>query len=102
MNKRPLFTLPPLGEIIKNNGLHANKSFGQNFLLDLNITRKIARSIPNIQNSIIYEVGPGPGGLTRALLMEGASQIFAVEKDSRFIETLNEISKYSYCCKPAL
>ncbi|MGY8986479.1 MAG: 16S rRNA (adenine(1518)-N(6)/adenine(1519)-N(6))-dimethyltransferase RsmA [Sphingomonadales bacterium] len=93
MNKLPLFTLPPLGEIIKNNGLRANKSFGQNFLLDLNITRKIARSIPNIQNSIIYEVGPGPGGLTRALLMEGASQVFAVEKDPRFIETLNEISK---------
>ena len=85
--------LPALGEVIKTHGLRAKKSFGQNFLLDLNLTRKIARSIPDIETSTIYEVGPGPGGLTRALLMEGAPKVFAVEKDPRCVDILNEISK---------
>ncbi len=60
--------LPPLRDVIARHGLRARKSYGQNFLLDLNLTRKIARAVPDLKDSLIYEVGPGPGGLTRPFL----------------------------------
>ena len=85
-------TLPPLREVIARHDLAARKSLGQNFLLDLNLTRKIARAA-NPQGAVIYEVGPGPGGLTRALLMEGAAQVIAVERDERCIPALEEIAR---------
>ena len=73
-------SLPPLREVIKRLGLTAHKSLGQNYLMDFNLTRKIARAVPALENSIVLEIGPGPGGLTRALLMEGAAQVVSVEK----------------------
>ncbi|HSC18645.1 MAG TPA: 16S rRNA (adenine(1518)-N(6)/adenine(1519)-N(6))-dimethyltransferase RsmA [Rhizomicrobium sp.] len=84
--------LPPLREVIAAHGLSAKKSLGQNFLLDLNLTRRIARAAGPLQNTTIYEVGPGPGGLTRALLLEGASRVIAVERDSRCMPALAEIA----------
>ena len=84
--------LPPLREVIARYDLAARKSLGQNFLLDLNLTRKIARAA-NPQGAAIYEVGPGPGGLTRALLMEGAACVIAVERDERCIPALEEIAR---------
>ena len=84
--------LPPLRDVIARHGLRARKSYGQHFLLDLNLTRKIARVVPDLKDSIIYEVGPGPGGLTRALLEEGAHQVISVEKDERCGPALNQIS----------
>ncbi len=84
--------LPPLREVIAAHGLAARKSLGQNFLLDLNLTRKIARAAGPLENTTIFEVGPGPGGLTRALLMEGAKRVFAVERDERCIPALEEIA----------
>lgn len=84
--------LPPLREVIDQYGLRAKKSLGQNFLTDLNLTGKIARSAGNIENSIIYEVGAGPGALTRGLLENGADHVIAVEMDSRCIDALSEIS----------
>src|SRR5690606_23742975 len=78
----PLMTiddLPPLREVIARHGLMARKALGQNFLLDLNLTRRIARAAGPLDGHVIYEVGPGPGGLTRALLLEGASRVVAVE-----------------------
>jgi len=84
--------LPPLREVIREHDLRAKKSFGQNFLLDLNLTRKIARTAGDLNNSDIYEVGPGPGGLTRALLMEGAASVTAVEMDKRCIPALMQVS----------
>ena len=84
--------LPPLREVINTHDLRAKKSFGQNFLLDLNLTRKIARIPGDISNALIYEVGPGPGGLTRALLMEGAKHVYAAEMDERCLPALNEVS----------
>jgi 16S rRNA (adenine1518-N6/adenine1519-N6)-dimethyltransferase len=83
--------LPPLREVIASHGLQARKSLGQNFLLDLNLTRKIARAA-DAKNATIYEVGPGPGGLTRALLMEGAAKVIAVERDRRCLPALEEIA----------
>ena len=83
--------LPPLRDVIARHGLRARKSYGQNFLLDLNLTRKIARAVPELKDSLIYEVGPGPGGLTRALLEEGAPRVLAVEKDARCQPALDEI-----------
>lgn len=83
--------LPPLREVIAAHGIGARKSLGQNFLLDLNLTRKIARAAGIGEGDIVYEVGPGPGGLTRALLDEGAAQVFAVEKDPRCLAALAEI-----------
>ena len=73
--------LPPLREVIRASGLTAKKSLGQNFLLDLNLTRRIARAAGPLENVTIVEIGPGPGGLTRALLLEGASHIDAIERD---------------------
>ena len=83
--------LPPLREVINHYDLQAKKTLGQNFLTDLNLTRKIARSAGNLENSIVYEVGPGPGALTRGLLMEGASKVVAVEMDHRCIAALGDI-----------
>lgn len=84
--------LPPLRDVINEYGLQAKKSLGQNFLTDLNLTSKIARSAGNLENSIIYEVGPGPGALTRGLLMSGAHRVVAVEMDHRCIDALSKVS----------
>jgi 16S rRNA (adenine1518-N6/adenine1519-N6)-dimethyltransferase len=84
--------LPPLREVIAQHGLAAKKSLGQNFLLDLNLTRKIARAAGANQGGAFYEVGPGPGGLTRALLAEGADKVIAVERDARCLPALAEIA----------
>ena len=85
-------TLPPLREVIATHGLSARKSLGQNFLLDLNLTAKIARAAGDLAGSDVLEIGPGPGGLTRGLLAEGARKVLAVEKDSRCIPALEEIA----------
>lgn len=85
--------LPPLREIISNHGLSARKSLGQNFLLDLNLTAKIARQAGDLSNCDVLEIGPGPGGLTRGLLAEGARRVLAIEKDERCIPALQEISE---------
>jgi len=85
-----LSTLPPLRESLAEHDLLANKSFGQHFLLDLNITRKIARLAGPLDGETVIEVGPGPGGLTRALLEAGA-RVIAVEKDPRFLPLLAEL-----------
>ncbi|AJE47378.1 16S rRNA (adenine(1518)-N(6)/adenine(1519)-N(6))-dimethyltransferase RsmA [Celeribacter indicus] len=84
--------LPPLREVIETHGLVAKKSLGQNFLLDLNLTSKIARQAGDLSKCDVLEVGPGPGGLTRGLLAEGARRVLAVEKDSRAIAALSEIA----------
>ncbi|KPP80432.1 MAG: ribosomal RNA small subunit methyltransferase A [Oceanicaulis sp. HLUCCA04] len=84
--------LPPLREVIAAHGLAADKRLGQHFLLDLNLTAKIARLCGDLPGSVAIEVGPGPGGLTRALLAEGASRVVAIEKDPRFAPALAEIN----------
>ena len=84
--------LPSLAEVIRNHGLAAKKSLGQNFLLDLNLTTRIARVAGSLEGIHVFEVGPGPGGLTRALLAEGASKVTAVERDQRCLGALSEIS----------
>lgn len=83
--------LPPLKDVISRHKLRAKKSLGQNFLLDLNLTSKIARYAGNLDQFDILEIGPGPGGLTRSLLHEGARKVVAIEKDNRCIEALEEI-----------
>lgn len=85
-------TLPPLREVIATHGLSARKSLGQNFLLDLNLTAKIARQAGDLTDCDVLEIGPGPGGLTRGLLAEGARRVVAVEKDSRCLPALQEIA----------
>lgn len=85
-------TLPPLREVIATHGLSARKSLGQNFLLDLNLTAKIARQAGNLTGCDVLEIGPGPGGLTRGLLAEGARHVLAIEKDPRCLPALAEIS----------
>lgn len=85
--------LPPLREVIRAHGLDARKSLGQNFLLDLNLTAKIARTGGPLDGHRIVEIGPGPGGLTRALLSEGAGHVIAIEKDSRCLPALAEIAE---------
>ena len=84
--------LPPLREVIAAHGLGADKRFGQHFLLDLNLTGKIARLCGEMSEATVFEIGPGPGGLTRALLSEGAGRVVAIEKDARFIGALQDIS----------
>lgn len=86
--------LPPLREVIARHGLDALKSLGQNFLLDLNITQKVARQAGKLDDAVIVEVGPGPGGLTRALLALGAKHVIAIERDRRAIPALMEISDH--------
>lgn len=84
-------SLPPLRQVIDTHGIAAKKSLGQNFLLDLNLTSKIARLAGNLSECDVLEVGPGPGGLTRGLLAEGARKVLAIEKDSRCMPALSEI-----------
>ena len=84
--------LPPLREVIATHDLVAKKQLGQNFLLDLNLTAKIARLAGDLSACDVLEVGPGPGGLTRGLLVEGARRVLAVEKDPRCIPALEEIA----------
>ncbi len=86
--------LPPLREVIETHSLVAKKSLGQNFLLDLNLTSKIARQAGNLKACDVLEVGPGPGGLTRGLLAEGARKVLAIEKDTRALGPLSEISEH--------
>ena len=85
--------LPPLREVISRHGLRAKRSLGQNFLLDLNLTARIARAAGPFGAATIVEIGPGPGGLTRALLAEGARRIIAVERDERALAALAEIAE---------
>lgn len=85
-------SLPPLREVIATHGLSAKKALGQNFLLDLNLTAKIARQAGDLSNCDVLEIGPGPGGLTRGLLSEGARKVLAVEKDARCLPALEEIA----------
>ncbi|MGB0688542.1 MAG: 16S rRNA (adenine(1518)-N(6)/adenine(1519)-N(6))-dimethyltransferase RsmA [Paracoccaceae bacterium] len=86
--------LPPLREVIATHDLKAQKSLGQNFLLDLNLTAKIARQVGDLANCDVLEIGPGPGGLTRGLLAEGARRVVAVEKDRRCIPALEDIASH--------
>ncbi|MGY9036102.1 MAG: 16S rRNA (adenine(1518)-N(6)/adenine(1519)-N(6))-dimethyltransferase RsmA [Rhodobacterales bacterium] len=86
--------LPAISAVIKKYKLNAKKNLGQNFLLDLNLTAKIARSCKDLAESTIIEIGPGPGGLTRGLLSENAKKIIAIEKDVRCIPALTEIAEY--------
>lgn len=85
-------TLPPLRDVIATHDLRAKKSLGQNFLLDLNLTAKIARQAGDLSRYDVLEIGPGPGGLTRGLLAEGARRVLAVEKDARCLPALAEIA----------
>ena len=85
--------LPPLRAVIAKYELNARKSLGQNFLLDLNLTRKIARTAGLLTGRTVVEIGPGPGGLTRALLLEGAARVVAIERDHRCIAALDEVSR---------
>ena len=92
--KETLSRLPPLRDVIRNYNLRAEKKFGQNFLLDLNITDKIARNAGDLSDCTIFEIGPGPGGLTRALLsQEGISKLVALEIDPRAVMALEDLKK---------
>jgi len=88
----PIDDLPPLREVIRRHGLTARKSLGQNFLLDLNLTARIARAAGPLDGVSVVEVGPGPGGLTRALLAAGAAPVIAIERDQRCLAALGEIA----------
>jgi 16S rRNA (adenine1518-N6/adenine1519-N6)-dimethyltransferase len=85
-------SLPPLREVIARHGLDARRSLGQHFLLDLNLTRRIARAAGDIRQGTVIEIGPGPGGLTRALLEGGAGRVIAVERDARCVSALAELA----------
>lgn len=85
--------LPPLREVIRQHGLSARKSLSQNFILDLNLTRRIARAAGPLQGNTVLEIGPGPGGLTRGLLMEGAERVIVIERDERCRPALQEIAE---------
>src|SRR5579885_652890 len=89
-----LDALPPLRDVIRRHGLSAKKSLGQNFLLDLNLTARIARAGGPLTGVTVIEVGPGPGGLTRALLAEGAKRVIAIERDERALAVLAEIAAH--------
>ena len=84
--------LPPLRDVVARHGLAAKKSLGQNFLFDLNLTRRIARAAGPLDGVTVIEIGPGPGGLTRALIAEGAAEVIAVERDERCLAALAEIA----------
>jgi 16S rRNA (adenine1518-N6/adenine1519-N6)-dimethyltransferase len=84
--------LPPLREVIRRHALGARKALGQNFLLDLNLTGRIARAAAPLEQADVIEIGPGPGGLTRALLLEGARRVVAIERDPRCIAALAELA----------
>jgi 16S rRNA (adenine1518-N6/adenine1519-N6)-dimethyltransferase len=100
MAREPLFTrhaadgLPPLRQVIERHGLMAKKALGQNFLLDLNLTSKVARAAGRLEEMTVIEVGPGPGGLTRALLFNGAAKVIAIERDERCLPALAEIAAH--------
>lgn len=83
--------LPPVSEMMRASGLEPKKQFGQNFLFDLNLTGRIARSVPDIEHATVIEVGPGPAGLTRALLMAGAKRVIAIEKDKTTEPILSQV-----------
>ncbi|GLQ07571.1 16S rRNA (adenine(1518)-N(6)/adenine(1519)-N(6))-dimethyltransferase RsmA [Sneathiella chinensis] len=85
-------SLPPLRDVINTYGLRAEKSLGQNFLLDLNLTGRIARCAGSLEGETVLEIGPGPGGLTRAILAAGAKQLIAIEKDTRCLPALQDVS----------
>src|SRR5258708_25450823 len=89
----PLARRPPLRETIAAHGLDARKRLGQHFLLDLNLTRRIARAAAPLGDGTVIEIGPGPGGLTRALLIEGAARVVAIEVDARAIAALRELQE---------
>lgn len=86
--------LPPLREVVERHGLDAKRALGQNFLFDLNLTEKIARSAGSLEDHVIFEIGPGPGGLTRALLASGAKKVIAIERDRRCLPALAEIEAH--------
>ena len=86
--------LPPLREVIRRHGLSARRSLGQNFLLDLNLTARIARAAGSLEGVSVLEIGPGPGGLTRALLAAGARRVIGVERDPRAVAALADIGTY--------
>lgn len=93
MNEVRSDNLPPLREVVARHGLMAKKSLGQNFLFDLNLTGRIARAAGPLEEATIIEIGPGPGGLTRALLAHGAKKVIAVERDDRCLAALAEIAE---------
>ena len=84
--------LPPLREVMRRQGIEPKRALGQNFLFDLNLTQKIARAAGKIDEGTVIEVGPGPGGLTRALLLEGARKVIAVERDARALPALADVA----------
>lgn len=86
-----LDSLPPVSEMMRASGLEPKKQFGQNFLFDLNLTGRIARSVPDIESTAVIEVGPGPAGLTRAILMAGAKRVIAIEKDKTTEPILSQV-----------
>lgn len=88
----PPETLPPLRDVIRSCGLEARKGLGQNFLLDMNLTRRIARAAGPLDGKTVLEIGPGPGGLTRSLLAEGAQRVIAIEQDLRCVPALEQIA----------
>ncbi|MBR3511145.1 MAG: 16S rRNA (adenine(1518)-N(6)/adenine(1519)-N(6))-dimethyltransferase RsmA [Alphaproteobacteria bacterium] len=90
-----IINLPPVSEMMRESGLEPKKQYGQNFLFDLNLTSKIAKSVPDIKNTIVVEIGPGPGGLTRAILMAGAKHVIAIEKDKTTGNILSKIVEAS-------
>lgn len=87
-------TLPPLREVVERHGLSPQKSLGQNFLFDLNLTSRIARASGQLDGATVVEIGPGPGGLTRALLANGAGKVIAIERDRRCLPALAEIAAH--------
>src|SRR6266849_2730031 len=84
--------LPPLREVIARHGIAARRSLGQNFILDLNLTRRIVRAAGDLDHATVIEIGAGPGGLTRALLAEGARLVIAIERDPRCLAALGELA----------
>ncbi len=91
-----LSQLPPVSEMMRTAGLEPKKQYGQNFLFDLNLTGRIARSVPDIDKSTVLEVGPGPAGLSRAILMSGAKRLIAIEKDTATSPILSQIEQASH------